>query len=115
MSVLVLIAALASTEPLENCMIADTHRYTSADTERFPAVGSGEIDWATAVRISKAGGTYFEIDVDRCSKRPTGLMKYQAGKAVYGYYYRYKHGRLVELDLRYIDGSPTAQEILDHI
>ena len=115
MSVLVLIAALAASDSPRDCLIADTHWYTSADIERFPAVGSGEIDWASAEHISKEGGIYFEIAVDRCSKRPASLIKYKAGKPVYGYYYRYKDGHLVGLDLRYIDGNPTVQEILDRI
>jgi hypothetical protein len=114
MSGLLLLAVLAAAEP-KGCQIADAHFYASADIERFPAIGSVEMSVATAEQLSKDGGTYFEITVDRCSKRPVSLMKFQAGKAVYGYYYRYREGRLIGLDRRYIDGSPTAQEILDRI
>jgi hypothetical protein len=114
MSILVLLVALTAIEP-KDCQIADPHFYAGANIERFPAVGIDEMDWTAANQISRQGGVYFEITMDRCSKRPVSLMKYQAGKAVYGYYYRYKDGRLVGLDLRYIDGTPTVKEILDRI
>src|SRR4249919_1909120 len=112
MTALLLVAALAgSPEGANDCQIADAHYYVTADVERFPAIGSTEINWATAERITKEGGIYFEILIDRCSKRPSSLVKFQAEKPVYGYYYRYRYGRLIGLDLRYVDGYPTAQEV----
>ncbi len=113
MNALLLIAALTGSP--ENCLVGETHLYVSANIERFPAIGSEEIDSATAKRIAKEGGTYFEITVNVCSKQPASLIKLQAGKPLYGYYYRYQDGHLVGLDLRYIDGVPTTQEVMDHI
>jgi hypothetical protein len=115
--ILYFLAAVSGSEELnDDCLIADAHYYTSANTEHFPALVSNEIDFETTKTISKDGGVYYETLIARCSNRVEGLMKYESGKAVYGFYYRYDdEGRLISLDLRYIDGHETTQEILDHI